>query len=42
MALRPGFIYGTRAVGSGANVHLGWVGLPLKAVSAAGAVAEGG
>lgn len=32
VALRPGFIYGTRAVGS-TNLHLGWVGAPLKAVS---------
>lgn len=30
VALRPGFIYGTRAVGS-TNLHLGWVGAPLKA-----------
>ena len=31
VALRPGFIYGSRAVG-GMNLHLGWVGAPLKAV----------
>ncbi|PSC68148.1 NAD dependent epimerase dehydratase family [Micractinium conductrix] len=30
VALRPGFIYGTRAVGT-TQVHLGWVGAPLKA-----------
>ena len=33
VALRPGFIYGTRAVGT-TQVHLGWVGAPLKAVRA--------
>ncbi|KAL4419607.1 hypothetical protein ABPG77_001661 [Micractinium sp. CCAP 211/92] len=30
VALRPGMIYGTRAVGSG-QVHLEWIGAPLKA-----------
>lgn len=32
VALRPGFIYGSRAVG-GASLPLGLVGAPLKAVS---------
>lgn len=32
VALRPGMIYGARAVGSG-QLHLEWVGAPLKAVS---------
>lgn len=35
VALRPSFIYGSRAVG-GASVPLGLVGAPLKAVSKCG------